>query len=71
MDVFVADLADQLGMDKGTLFHRIKRDRIKTSLKPRMTTTGPQRMAVVPQWYADRLIELYEAARKNQSVTTP
>lgn len=26
---------------------------------------------VVPRWYAERLIELYEAARKNRSVTTP
>jgi hypothetical protein len=71
MYVFVVDLAEQLGTDKGNLFHRIKREGIKTVLKPRMTASGPQRMAVVPSWYAERLIELYEAARKNVSVTTP
>lgn len=65
MYVFVVDLAEKLGTDKGNLFHRIKRDGMKTQLKPRMTVSGPQRMAVVPRWYADRLIDLYETARKN------
>lgn len=71
MYVFVVDLAKQLGTDKGNLFHRIKREGIRTVLKPRMTESGPQRMAVVPRWYAERLIELYEAARNNVNVTTP
>jgi len=55
MYVFVVDLAEKLGTDKGNLFHRIKRDGMKTQLRPRMTVSGPQKMAVVPRWYADRL----------------
>lgn len=65
MYLFVANLAEKLGTDKSNLFHRIKRDGIKTQLRPRMTASGPQRMAVVPQWYAERLIELYETANAN------
>ena len=62
---FVVDLAEELGIDRGNLLKRSRRDRVNITKIPRMTTTGPQMCNTVADEDAVQIIQYYQAARQN------
>jgi hypothetical protein len=52
-----------LGIDRGNLWKKVKKDKVKTIKAPVMTRAGPQMALWVPASYALKQVKLYEAAK--------
>jgi len=68
--MFVIDLAEHLGLDRSNLLKRLRRDAVVITKVPRMTNTGPQLCNTIGHDDAVRLIQYYEAARRNTEATS-
>lgn len=62
---FVVDLAQELGVDRGNLLKRLRRDGVVITTIPRMTNTGSQLCNTVADEDAVQIIQYYQAARQN------
>lgn len=67
---FVVDLAEELGIDRGNLLKRLKRDGVPITKIPRMTNTGPQLCSTVADEDAVQIIQYYQVARQNTDTTS-
>lgn len=60
----VAELAEQLQLDRSHLHRKIKHEQVPTIKVPRETNGGVQNLIAVRREWANKLIERYEQARR-------
>lgn len=64
--IFLADLANELGLDRSFLHQKAKREHVRIIQVPRMTDGGAQNCSAVPITWANKLSAVYMAARENE-----
>jgi hypothetical protein len=69
MTITITKLAQQLGVDRGFLLKKSRREGIVTRNMVCMTKGGVQACKAVPVQYAKRLKAIYQTARKNASLS--
>ena len=64
--IFLADLAEQLNLDRSFLLKKAKREHIEIIKLPRMTDGGAHNLSAVPCTWANKVSTFYKAARENE-----